>query len=94
MSRLIDADKMIEHLDLCLAESDSSTLIVDATLAAIKHYVENAPTVDAVEVVRCKDCAYWDKISGGFAFWAGRCTRRDSVTGCDYFCGSAERSTE
>ena len=50
MSRLINADKMIEHLDLCLAESDSSTLIVDATLAAIKYYVENAPTVDAVDV--------------------------------------------
>ena len=57
--RLIDGDKMIEHLDLCLAESDSSTPIVAATLTAIKCYVENAPTVDAVEVVRCKDCRYF-----------------------------------
>ena len=23
--------------------------------------VENAPAVDAVEVVRCKDCVYWPK---------------------------------
>ena len=49
MSRLIDADKMIEHLDLCLAEGDSFSPIVDATLAAIKCYVEDAPTVDAVD---------------------------------------------
>lgn len=23
--------------------------------------IDNAPTVDAVPVVRCKDCKYWDK---------------------------------
>lgn len=28
--------------------------------ALVKHAIEKCPTVDAVEVVRCKDCKYWD----------------------------------
>lgn len=48
--RLIDADKMIEHLDLCLKDGDSFTPIVDATLTAIRCYVEDAPTIDAAPV--------------------------------------------
>lgn len=27
--------------------------------ALVKHAIEKCPTVDAVEVVRCKDCRYW-----------------------------------
>lgn len=26
-----------------------------------KYQIDNAPTIDAVPVVRCKDCKYWDK---------------------------------
>ena len=28
--------------------------------------IEAAPTVDAVEVVRCKDCKYWQDNNGGY----------------------------
>ena len=47
--RLIDADALV-------------------SLEEVKHkgceYIEeinNAPTIDAVSVVRCKDCRWWDK---------------------------------
>ena len=93
--RLIDGDKMVEHLDLCLAESDSSTLIVDATLAAIKYYVENAPTVDAVEVVRCGDCIYCEK---AYLYSTAEvdkndkcCALNERLTNDDYFCPYGER---
>lgn len=79
--RLIDADALRESMDSYYDRF-------------VDNCIKKAPTVDAVEVVRCKDCTYWDKISGGFAFWIGRCTRRGSVTGCDYFCGSAEREED
>lgn len=26
-----------------------------------KHEIDNAPTIDAVPVIRCKDCRWWNK---------------------------------
>ena len=53
--RLIDADKLIDFIDvghlrhigeLCYSETDVANLLL------------HAPTVDAVPVVRCKDCKW------------------------------------
>lgn len=49
--RLIDAGKAKLALDW--------SLVGDAADAACK-VIDNAPTVNAVVVTRCKDCAYWD----------------------------------
>lgn len=45
MSRYIDADKLPRH----------------GNRGGLVHWkdIENAPTADVVEVVRCKDCKYW-----------------------------------
>lgn len=48
---IIDKEPILQLLDICLAESDGFSPIVDATLTAIKCYIEDAPTVDA-EFVR------------------------------------------
>ena len=45
--RLIDADKLERH------EADTYGAIEDVIYA---EDVDNAPTIDAVPVVRCKDC--------------------------------------
>ena len=60
MARLIDADKLIDFIDvghlrhqgeLCYSETDVANLLL------------HAPTVDAVEVVRCRDCKWlYDKM--------------------------------
>ena len=56
MARLIDADKLIDFIDvghlrhsgeLCYSETDVANLLL------------HAPTVGAVPVVRCKDCKYF-----------------------------------
>ena len=48
MSRLIDADALIEEYDrIHIGEPGKA-----------RKLMEDAPTVDAVEVVRCKDCKY------------------------------------
>ena len=52
MARLIDADKLNSDVMLPSGEEDEEFEFV--TMFAIEH----APTVDAVEVVRCKDCKY------------------------------------
>ena len=50
--RLIDADALIKE-----ANADGAYGYVDA------KQIENAPTVDAVEVVRCRECKYhyWEQ---------------------------------
>ena len=53
MARLIDADKINYHDHTeCMGHGDFETVrtVTDKEIAEI-------PTVDAVEVVRCKDCA-------------------------------------
>ena len=54
--RLIDADAL--GIGICNFDvfSPEGTLYAEGWNQAIKC-LENAPTVDAVEVVRCKDCA-------------------------------------
>ena len=57
MARLIDKDALAEkmRLDMCMEciGGNCNNCDYDRALTAI----EDAPTVDAVEVVRCKDCA-------------------------------------
>ena len=54
MARLIDANVLI-----AFAEFDASIIYPDEhTAKDILLMVETAPTVDAVEVVRCKDCKH------------------------------------
>ena len=80
MARLIDADKLIDFIDvghlrhsgeLCYSETDVANLLL------------HAPTVDAVPVVRCKDCKY---------FKTQLCENEDNYD--DWFCADGERKDE
>ena len=48
MSRYIDADKLLNSLPDDLSYK-----------ASVKRVLIQSPTADVVEVVRCKDCAYY-----------------------------------
>ena len=50
MTRLIDADALIKE-----ACADGAYGYVDA------KQIADAPTIDAVSVVRCRDCKHWHK---------------------------------
>ena len=54
--RLIDADALIEaHYDYCCKHHGEADVFYAWSLQLMK----NAPTVDAVEVVRCGKCKRW-----------------------------------
>ena len=66
MPRLIDADNLVEVLDEELEDRVKGETIYTNALKSIflvgfaKQVINDAPTVDAVEVVRCKYCEhYW-----------------------------------
>ena len=56
MARLIDADRALEIVrDQGIAHPNAYHLTNYATLI-----LRESPTVDAVPVVRCRDCKHWD----------------------------------
>ena len=76
MARLIDADRALEIVhDQGIAHPNAYHLTNYATII-----LQEAPTVDAVEVVRCKDCKY---------FKTRLCENEDNYD--DWFCADGER---
>ena len=49
--RLIDADALKTIRSIQSADYNS--------IETIQNWIDNAPTIDAVPVVRCKDCKYY-----------------------------------
>lgn len=78
MTRLIDADALLKY------KSDHETIST--------HLIYNAPTVDAVPVVRCKDCKYRKPKKttnlNSHCVWYNRAVMDDD------YCSKAERKEE
>ena len=94
MARLIDADALIEDIksfwDWDSIDGITSTTVLKQTITDISH----APTIDAVPVVRCKDCRHWSEMQNS----AGACLRHSVIAGSWWngtdstdFCSFAER---
>lgn len=54
--RLIDADELKEVLHETIADEDRAKYWYD--LIGVDEAINDAPTIDAVQVVRCKECVY------------------------------------
>ena len=87
--RLIDADALKRAIR---AESWVKNLMVQLTLDYIDIIIDEAPTVDAVEVVRCKDCKHYEKTTLGNRD-RRMCTKVLGLTipNPDDFCSYGER---
>lgn len=98
MSRLIDADELIKRLnEKALAQHDIPLVEHD-----FRELIHDAPTVDdvkvvayttVVEVVRCKDCKYWND--------AGLCKKHSNPivgaiygTDADDYCSEGKRKEQ
>lgn len=84
--RLIDADRLLEPRRIGtyyhLPNGDIAIPLID---------IEHAPSIDAVQVIRCKDCNHWTTMverpkHGTCDQW---CTL--NVTRRDEYCSRAER---
>lgn len=67
--RLIDADALMDK--------------VNNTFAPFVTLLSDAPTIDAVEVVRCRDCKYYHK-------WS--CEKDSEVVSDDFYCACGDRA--
>ena len=94
MSRYIDADKIISHLNDeiegcgdCDVYSQPVGYGTRLGLEYSKSLVETAETADVVQVVRCKDCKYF--VSEVCRHYLAMILSRD-----DSFCSYGERRKE
>lgn len=58
MARLIDADELSKNVYAWARDGWNAELLPYWVKEDIEVMIESAPTVDAVEVVRCKDCIF------------------------------------
>ena len=87
--RLIDADALFINLDGMMAVSPTGYIHGDT----VADMISDAPTVDAVPVIRCKDCKYSsDDYGDGDCY----CDLSVKYIGKDWnhFCSWAERKEE
>lgn len=80
--RLIDADAFYETAKNIWDHADSEDFEKEIFIA-----IATAPTIDAVPVVRCKDCKYWERDAIFNEGWC-RGKRQDNS---DWFCADGER---
>ena len=57
--RLIDADWVLEHTKPYELSDEDWSVTGGTAIRLIYNAVDNAPTIDAVPVVRCQDCKYF-----------------------------------
>ena len=74
--RLIDADELMKLCDIMVEKYN----IQQSTWSQFKAMVECMPTIDAVQVVRCKDCKWYRYCNLPFSG--------------DEFCSDGERKEE
>lgn len=84
MSRYIDADKVYE---MAIIHEDFKQNIAD--LVSLKEVLDDTPTADVVEVVRCKDCrmAEEDLMIDGWYY----CNNNELSHKPNHFCSYGER---
>lgn len=85
---------MAEYIDReALAMRVLGLTIVDPMVAsyadAVLLQIQQAPAADVVEVVRCKDCVYYEPCEGGKDY----CCWHESAVVKNDFCSYEERKT-
>ena len=94
--RLIDADQMaVDESEAYMSAQvqitdDLKWLINFAAHSKIQMLIADTPTVDAVSVIRCKDCGYWQDNNGGYPNEECR-WREDETPDADDFCSYGKR---
>lgn len=93
--RVIDADAILkadENSDKALVLGSGKAL--EIAYALLKKKVADAPTVDAVPVVRCEDCVRWDDdpdTYGADGVPKGKCMKSFETMCADDFCSYGKR---
>ena len=87
--RLIDADEALSEVKPYEASDENWSVTGGTAIRLIHSTIDNAPTVDAVPVVRCKDCEYSYESISGLVCSHGVCV--DCMVPPDFSCAEGNR---
>lgn len=88
--RLIDANALIPIMKYTTTDNEIGVFPIRIGFDAIKGVIDESPTIDAVEVVRCKDCYHAeDDITHMFCVYFHHKVYED-----DYCSNAVERREE
>lgn len=83
--RTIDADAILKRAE----ESFKNAGLHGEDYRKFKKWLRIAPTIDAVEVVRCKDCKYWHSNTEFCDVWSHMNIAQRTLV--DDYCSLGER---
>jgi len=86
--RLIDADKALKQINEWLHQTRAIPLDTSYHFELL-GCVEDCPTIDAVPVVRCKDCKHYNTIGCSKGF--GWCENIDRGTSDNFYCANGKQ---
>ena len=88
MPRYIDAEKLKDEIAVLFERNPN---LIDEWLAyAVEDAIDEQPTADVVEVVRCEDCKYFEK-STPYSL----CIQHDAeAVNEDGYCSMGEKRTD
>ncbi len=86
--RLIDAGKAIEQINKWLNQTGAIPLYTSYHFELLSC-IENCPTIDAVSVVRCKDCKHYNTIGRLKGFGWCESMNRDAFD--DFYCANGKQ---
>lgn len=94
MARLVDADALKELIANNVYPVQDAFNDRDYGMfwtGGIEKAIDDAPTIDAVEVVRCKNCKWWTKQSDSPQ---GRCELFHHYPTGGWYCANGRRKNE
>lgn len=92
--RLIDADNLIPIMKYTTTDNEIGVFPIRIGFNTIKRVIDEAPTIDAVQVVRCKECKHWsgnEKMHNNHLCKRAQDQNIDYWTRGDDFCSYGER---
>lgn len=87
--RLIDADALIPIIKYTTTDNEIGVFPIRIGFDAIKGVIDEAPTIDAVEVVRCGDCKYCHSNTELCGVWSHANIAQRTLA--DGYCSRGER---
>lgn len=91
MSDLIDRSALpTMRIEIPERIDDKTCRILEAVIHGVQHVIDSAPAVDAVEVVRCKDCRWHRDSRFGFIV----CKHFNHAVRADGYCNCGAKMHE
>ena len=95
MSRLIDADSLVRNIkkwEKYIGNYEKEIPYNEDIYVSIMMTIEDEPTVDAVPVIRCRDCKHWLTVFDKDIAESGFCNKYSQLetTKADDYCSRAE----